>query len=88
MYNRKSTAMNSDKDTVKHFKERPFFSLTREVDARSWSEITNYEAIAHETMGYSVVDFDQIFMACDQKLRFKVIATITWKPASSFPHGS
>ena len=30
-------------------------------------------------MGYSVVDFDQIFIAGDQKLKFSVIATIIWK---------
>ena len=30
-------------------------------------------------MGYSVVDFDQTFIAEDEKLRFGVIATIIWK---------
>ncbi|MGF1638298.1 MAG: hypothetical protein ACFCUU_14570 [Cyclobacteriaceae bacterium] len=30
-------------------------------------------------MGYSVVDFDQIFIAGDQRLKFSVIATIIWK---------
>ncbi len=49
------------------------------MNARTWSEITGYEALQHETMGYSVVDFDQIFIAGDQKLKFKVIATIIWK---------
>jgi hypothetical protein len=49
------------------------------MNAKTWSEITHYEAIEHKTMGYSVVDFDQIFIAGDQNLRFKVIATIIWK---------
>ncbi len=49
------------------------------MDAKTWSEITNYEALQHETMGYSVVDFDQVFHTPDTKLRFKVTATIIWK---------
>ena len=30
-------------------------------------------------MGYSVVDFDQMLVVGDKKMRFSVIATIIWK---------
>lgn len=55
------------------------FQKLETMHAKTWSEITHYEAVKHDTMGYSVVDFDQVFHAGDQKLRFKVIATIIWK---------
>lgn len=55
------------------------FAKLAEMKAETWSEITHYEAIAHADMGYGVVDFDQVFIAGDQKLRFSVIATIIWK---------
>lgn len=55
------------------------FTKLAEMKAETWSEITRYEALAHTDMGYGVVDFDQIFIAGDQKLRFSVIATIIWK---------
>jgi hypothetical protein len=58
---------------------RSLFGKLKEMDAKTWSEITAYEAIQHETMGYSVVDFDQVFIAGEQKLKFSVIATIIWK---------
>lgn len=55
------------------------FKTLDSMGAKTWSEITSYEAIEHETMGYSVVDFDQYFIAGDQKLKFGVLATIIWK---------
>lgn len=55
------------------------FVKLSEMKAETWSEITNYEAVESENMGYGVVDFDQLFIAGDQKLRFSVIATIIWK---------
>jgi hypothetical protein len=55
------------------------FQKLSEMKAETWSEITGYEAMQQSDMGYSVVDFDQIFIAGDQRLRFSVIATITWK---------
>jgi len=30
-------------------------------------------------MGFSVVDFDQLFVVGDKEMRFSVIATIIWK---------
>lgn len=50
-----------------------------ELNAQTWSEITQYEAVQFTDSGYSVVDFDQIFIAGDQKLKFSVISTIIWK---------
>jgi hypothetical protein len=50
-----------------------------EMNATTWSEITRYEALEKTDMGYCVVDFDQIFIAGEQKFRFSVIATIIWK---------
>jgi hypothetical protein len=32
-------------------------------------------------MGYSVVDFDQVFIGQGKRLRFSVLATIIWKRA-------
>ncbi|MGD1841126.1 MAG: nuclear transport factor 2 family protein [Thermonemataceae bacterium] len=55
------------------------FEQLQQMKAKTWSEITHYEALQHETMGYSVVDFDQIFIADEQQLKFKVLATIIWK---------
>ena len=55
------------------------FEKLEAMQAETWSEITNYEVVEHETMAYSVVDFDQFFMAGEQKLKFGVIATIIWK---------
>ena len=55
------------------------FSKLDSMNAKTWSEITHYEAIQHETLGYGVVDFDQVFHAGETRLRFKVIATIIWK---------
>ena len=62
--------------------EEWFTNLFAELDglrAQTWSEITSYEAVLNGDMGYSVVDFDQIFVTEGEKLRFKVIATIIWK---------
>lgn len=55
------------------------FQNLKTLKAKTWSEITSYNALKHDTMGYGVVEFDQIFHAQGQKLRFKVIATIIWK---------
>jgi hypothetical protein len=58
---------------------KSLFAQLGSMGAKTWSEITNYECVEHSTMAYSVVDFDQVFHTSDQKLRFKVIATIIWK---------
>lgn len=55
------------------------FKQLDEMKAKTWSEITNYEALKREKLGYGVVDFDQYFIAGEQKLKFGVIATIIWK---------
>lgn len=55
------------------------FAQLKAMQATTWSEITQYEALAHADMGYSVVDFDQVFIAGDKRMRFSVIATIIWK---------
>lgn len=62
--------------------EEWFTGLFAQLDAlraQTWSEITGYEAVVSGDMGYSVVDFDQTFIAEEEKLRFGVIATIIWK---------
>ena len=55
------------------------FAKLDEMKADTWSEITQYDALQRADMGYSVVDFDQLFVLGEQKLRFGVIATIIWK---------
>ncbi|MFN5171185.1 MAG: nuclear transport factor 2 family protein [Cyclobacteriaceae bacterium] len=55
------------------------FAKLTEMNARTWSEITHYEVVTGEEMAYSVVDFDQVFVTPEQRLRFGVLATIIWK---------
>lgn len=55
------------------------FAQLDTMQAQTWSEITRYEAIRASDMGYSVVDFDQLFIAGGKRMRFSVIATIIWK---------
>lgn len=55
------------------------FKRLEQMKAATWTEVTNYEAIKREDMGYGVVDFDQILIVGNQKLRFSCIATIIWK---------
>ncbi|MCU0420316.1 MAG: nuclear transport factor 2 family protein [Cyclobacteriaceae bacterium] len=58
---------------------RSLFEKLRAMGAETWSEITRYEAVKGSDMGYTVVDFDQLFIAGGKRLRFAVIATIVWK---------
>ncbi|MCE2935734.1 MAG: nuclear transport factor 2 family protein [Cyclobacteriaceae bacterium] len=58
---------------------RGLFVNLKGMNASTWSEITQYEVVTGENMAYSVVDFDQIFITPEQKLRFGVVATIIWK---------
>lgn len=46
------------------------FQQLKAMKASTWSEITRYEAMKKTDMGMSVVDFDQVFIAGDKKLRF------------------
>jgi len=55
------------------------FSKLRIMNAETWSEITRYEALQREDMGYCVVDFDQMLVIGEKKMRFGVISTIIWK---------
>lgn len=55
------------------------FAQLDSLSARTWSDITGYEAVVSGDMGYSVVDFDQTLVTEEEKLRFSVIATIIWK---------
>ena len=55
------------------------FKTLDQMQAKTWSEITNYEAEQTAEMGYSVVDFDQMFIVGEKQMRFAVIATIIWK---------
>ncbi len=58
------------------------FAKLTEMKASTWSEITHYEVVTGEDMAYSVVDFDQVFVTPEQRLRFGVLATIIWKKTS------
>lgn len=55
------------------------FAQLKAMQATTWSEITRYEAVRAQDMGYSVVDFDQVFIGQGKRLRFSVLATIVWK---------
>ena len=55
------------------------FAKLKQMNAHTWSEITHYEALQGTDMGYGVVDFDQVFIVGDKRMRFGVIATIIWK---------
>lgn len=52
---------------------RGLFVNLKGMNASTWSEITQYEVVTGENMAYSVVDFDQIFITPEQKLRFGVV---------------
>jgi ketosteroid isomerase-like protein len=72
-----SEIIRDRKDWESWFKN--LFAQLERMEAITWSEITNYEAIQKTDMGYSVVDFDQILVLGSKKMKFKVIATIIWK---------
>ncbi len=55
------------------------FSTLKAMNAETWSEITRYESMLKTDMGMSVVDFDQMFVVGENRMRFSVIATIVWK---------
>jgi hypothetical protein len=58
---------------------RGLFDKMKNMKARTWSEITGYEAIQKDEMGYSVVDFNQYIDVDGKTMCFFVIATIIWK---------
>ena len=55
------------------------FAQLDTMSARTWSDITGYEAVRLGDMGYSVVDFDQALVTETEHLRFSVVATVIWK---------
>lgn len=55
------------------------FAQLDSLSARTWSDITGYDAVRTGDMGYSVVEFDQTLITDDEKLRFSVVATVIWK---------
>mgnify|MGYP006284080371 CR=1 FL=1 len=72
-----SQVIRNRKEWEKWFKS--LFSELQSRNAITWSEITNYEAVISQEMGYSVVDFDQMFVVEGQQMKFSVLATIIWK---------
>ncbi|UYZ58261.1 nuclear transport factor 2 family protein [Hymenobacter latericus] len=58
---------------------RNLFGQLDAMDARTWSEITGYQAVKTAEMGYSVVDFDQMLVHNGKRLRFSCLSTIVWK---------
>ncbi len=59
------------------------FVKLKEMQAKTWSEITRYEVEVFADSAYSVVDFDQILIVGEKRMRFAVIATIIWKKVDS-----
>ena len=62
---------------------KSLFARLEQMNAETWSEITHYEYLKSDNMGYSVVNFDQILKVNDQTHRFAVLATIIWKKEGS-----
>lgn len=58
---------------------KSLFTRLDQMNAETWSEITKYEYLKRDDMGYSVVDFDQILKVGSESHRFAVLATIIWK---------
>lgn len=58
---------------------KTLFARLDNMQAETWTEVTNYEAVKEEKLGYSVVDFDQLFVVGGKRLRFSCITTIIWK---------
>jgi hypothetical protein len=58
---------------------RTLFANLLTMKAHTYTEIKEYQALAHETMGYSVVHFDQFLEVNNQKLKFYCVVTIIWK---------
>lgn len=58
---------------------RTLFANLLTMKAHTYTEIKQYNALAHETMGYSVVHFDQFLEVNGQKLKFYCVVTIIWK---------
>lgn len=55
------------------------FAKLNAMHAKTWSVITEYEAVQGKDMGYSVVFFDQYLEVAGQTQCFKATSTIVWK---------
>ncbi len=58
---------------------KTLFQKLSDMQAHTYTEIRDYQALAHETLGYSVVNFDQFLEVANQKLKFNCMVTIIWK---------
>jgi hypothetical protein len=58
---------------------KTLFQNLKQMNAHTYTEIKDYQALQHETMGYGVVHFDQFLELNNQKLRFGCVTTIIWK---------
>jgi hypothetical protein len=61
---------------------RTLFAKLDAMQAKTWSIITEYEAVQTKEMGYSVVYFDQYLQFAGQTQCFKATSTIIWKLTS------
>ncbi|MCU0352622.1 MAG: nuclear transport factor 2 family protein [Cytophagales bacterium] len=58
---------------------RTLFATLQTMQAETYSEIHQYQALQHDTMGYCVVNFNQFLVVGGQKHRFNCVSTIIWK---------
>jgi hypothetical protein len=62
---------------------RTLFAKLQELQAHTYTYIVDYKELKHDTMGYSVVNFDQFLEVGGQKLKFNCVTTIIWKLVGS-----
>jgi hypothetical protein len=55
------------------------FARLSEANAHTYTEIRDYQALLADSLGYSVVNFDQFLVVQGQTLRFNCMVTIIWK---------
>jgi ketosteroid isomerase-like protein len=55
------------------------FAKLDALQAKTWSVITDYQAVEGADMGYSVVNFDQFLELGTSRQCFKATSTIVWK---------
>jgi hypothetical protein len=58
---------------------RELFATLDALHASTDSEILDYRATAHDTMGFSVLEFRQLLAMGEHVATFDCIATIVWK---------
>ena len=59
------------------------FATLNAMGASTDSRIDNYQAIASDDLGYSVLDFTQTLSVGDRVASFECVATIIWKRTSA-----